>query len=273
MTMATLFMRFTSHASSPVYPVRERLDVFSDGQAVLWVTAAADAEERNRCGSFLARLDGPEMEAALALAARLAGRPADQDHTMPRGVQVEENLLVEIDGVRRGFNLNYRHDETVPEELAHVLAFREKLLSDLRAAPLAVMAFDVRQVEVFGFPELVFTCRSVGSGSVEFLFEPGSLGIRRRGADGWQPAWQHPGDMDMGLIGKLGILVDGLYAPAVLTPGETGRLVVPLEAGLETGSENEGLWARLEGRVRLVGPGYEDREFSDDAFVLECKLA
>ena len=271
MIVDDLMLRFTYRAADPRYPVREELLVFSDGRAALWVTAAAEPERRAQSGSYLAQLNAEELAHARALAERLLRLPEDAAHSPARGFQVEENLLVSAGGERRGFNLNYQHGETPHEAVAEALSLRTALLAKLRAAPAAVVGLETRLAEAHGVPELVFVCTGLGTGPVTFVFDPDSLVVQGRGAGGWRVVWQQSGDMGMGLVGKMGVLVDGLYAPADLDPGTMGVLVKVLEmAPAATGDER--LWARMEGRIRLVGPGYEESDFPDQSFVIECPL-
>lgn len=255
----------------PRYPAQERLAVFPDGQAVLWRTKAANPAERNQAGTFALALQAERLEQARQIAQALAELPEDAQQGDFRGA-LQESLLAQMGDVRQGHTLNRSVLSPLPEALEPALALREALLVELRAAPLAVVELSATQIKTGRGPELSFRCGGLGSQAVEFLFSPECLSIWQRGPQGWQQVWQNSAEMTMGLLGPLGVLVDGLYSPATINPGAYGRVLLPLEAALPAPDPAESLWGRLEGAVLLCGPGHEEQLFPDTPFVLECAL-
>jgi hypothetical protein len=267
--MDNILLRFEFLATESRYPVQETLALFPDGQVCLWSTAAESLEDRRRAGTFTLQLNYPRLEEAHQIAQALMALPGDLQQGDFRGA-VLESVSVQGEAGIRGHLLNRSQAHPLPVELQPALALRERLLEAVRGAPLAVVELSARQASSGGKPALAFACRSLGSQAVEFLFNPSSLCAWQRGPQGWRRAWQITGELSMGLLGPMGVLVDGLYAPAELAPGAQASLLITLAERLP--EADEGYWAALQGEIRLLGPGYEEESSPGTPFVVMSQV-
>ena len=80
--------------------------------------------------------------------------------------------------------------------------------------------------------------------------------------------WENESGLSMGLVGPMGVLVDGLYTPARLEPGAQAFLMLKPQVELPFPTEGEALAAVLQGTIHLVLPDEPVESFPEAPFVL-----
>jgi len=269
MSQALLTFRVLSY--DPGYRIDETLSLFDDGQAVLWSTAAQQLANRHQAGTYVHSMDQNDQDEVMALSRWLVENPGDPSRGRGRGA-VSENMLAWFDGQQVGHSLNDSYDDPLPEAYWPVAALRARLLDAVRESPQSVVALAPRQGVNAGHPAIFFDCQNPGQEAVAFLFDPASLAVIARQRSGQRAVWKPERELTMGMIGEMGVLVDGLFSPAELAPGRTGTLVFPLAEALPELENDAVYWANFGGQIRLTGPGFEAETFPSTRFELACQV-
>jgi hypothetical protein len=270
--MSQALLTFRTLSYDPGYRIDETLALFDDGRAALWSSAAQKLEDRHQAGTYVVSMDQSGQDEVLELSRWLVENPGDPGRGRGRGA-VSENVLARFDGQEVGHSLNESYDDPLPEAYAPVKQLRARMLDAVRGSPLAVVSLNARQDVNAGRPAIYFNCQNPGKDGVVFLFDPASLGVSVRQPSGQHTVWQPGHELTMGLIGELGVLVDGLYAPAELAPGKAGRLLFPLTEALPVLEKDASYWAHLGGQIQMAGPGFESETFPSTPYELACPLS
>jgi hypothetical protein len=234
----------------------ERLSITAAGAIWLWVTAAADDHRPEAVGTYRSAASAGQLADASRLADALggAGPEAPADH--PFVVLVEGPF-----GRRRLVPGNAEGDD------AAALALLDELTATALEEPLAVATASATLV-AGGQGGVAILVSSIGREPVQLRLDPetASVGFERRGGDAeWEPLPRPR----VGLVDVSANLLDGLIAPAVIAPGVTGALTVPVSASPDGVSS---LALRLGGSIELRGPGWE-MGIPTERFVIRSRSA
>ncbi len=216
MNTSTPLLTFVYTLDHP-WPVRERTDVYPDGQLHHFVQGAMDPNRRNQAGQYVFQLSDTRLDNVYALARALLTLPPQKNQTRPEGVQV--SLNVTLDNQSQSHSLSVGFPPTDPV-LAEALQMGHTLLIAAMNHPLAVVKLSLLLRNT-----AIFVLENIGSESVQFLLQPEELALIHN--EDQQTVWQNSEDTLMGLVDGLGRLVDGLHAAAILPPQSKATLALP----------------------------------------------
>ncbi len=215
----------------------ERLALYSDRSAWLWVQAAADPGRADRVGSFRAAVDGRRIQEAEALWAALAAAPdaAASVHGPEATVAGPDGSLLSLFAGQPGPG-------------AALLALLDSLTAEAVRNPVAAARFVLARVPDTGVGGFALIVEGEGEQAVQFVLDPGAFVLSLSEANG-EGERQGVGPLPIGLIGPDGDLVDGLHGTARLAPGSRAAAVLPVRAEAPRDARVE-----VGGRIALVGP-------------------
>lgn len=212
-----------TEADLPV-KVKEQLRVYENGRSYLHVQAAADANQRNQAGTYMAQLDKSGLETVQRIVDELLALPPQADGTFPDGIR--SSVTVSKGDASQSHLLPSQILASTPPILVQTAQEVKKLMAHVYSTPLAVMGLRAKVKSMSGKPPmLLLTCVSLGNEPVRFLFRPESLSVLADSSQGMVPIWQNSLPEQSGLIDGSGKLVDGVYTAATLMPGSSATAV------------------------------------------------
>lgn len=234
------------------YTVRETLHILPDGQVWYWSCGASDSRLRNRVGTFHYAMESARLSGWLQLAEDIQNLPPYQLNTargVPRmTVHVGEHAFAHYPGGGGPTPLQAAY--------GHVL----QVLSRVEESPLSVIQMSIRAQQTalpnHGSTNALFQFENIGTRPVVFMLRPETFGLMGITGTSKTFGWQNTDGNIMGLIKGMGELVDGIYTPAEMAPGEKAtvaflNVVQPAQArtALSGGVEGTIAFVRSEGQL------------------------
>lgn len=230
MPTTTPLLTFLYTADHP-WPVREKTQIYEDGQLIHLIQGAIDPDQRNQAGYYIFHLTADQQKAVRHLAESLAALPSQANQTRPEGVQISLQATLNEQTQTHSISLGFPPSHPV---LAEALILGQTLRNEALGHPRHVLKLSLKIA-----PTPVFIVESIGTEPITFLLQPETLALM----NGVEPMWQNEAHSLMGLVDGMGRLVDGLHAAATLAPQSKATLALP------TLSHNvsPSWYARLEG--------------------------
>lgn len=230
MPTTTPLLTFLYTADHP-WPVREKTQIYEDGQLIHLIQAALDPDHRNQAGFYIFHLSADQQKAVRHLAESLAALPSQANQTRPEGVQISLQAIWNGQAQTHAITLGFPPSHPV---LAEALILGQTLRNEALGHPRHVLKLSLKIA-----PTPVFIVESIGTEPITFLLQPETLALM----NGVEPMWQNEAHSLMGLVDGMGRLVDGLHAAATLAPHSKATLALPMVPYAASPS----WYARLEG--------------------------
>jgi hypothetical protein len=198
------------------YKVRDTMHVLDDGQVWFWSFGASDSRLRNRAGTFHFTLEPARRDVFRKLATEVAALPA---FAPPIGRGVPQ-LTVRVGTVTH----SHFPGAGGPAPMQAAYGQLVGAMSRAEESPLSVVQLSIRAQQPSlpnkGATNALFVFESIGSQMVQFLLRPETFGLMGITDTSKTFGWENNPNESMGLIKGMGELVDGIYQPAEMNPGE-----------------------------------------------------
>lgn len=241
--------------------VDDRLEVHDDGTIWRWSLAPARAERKDEAGTFRMSLAEAERDEVRRMAVDLArvgaGQPAPHGH-IERLVEIDDRLIELPDPRAAG-------------ELADASRRLDELAERALGSPLAVARLSASSASsAVDQTRLAFVFEALGSKPVRLVTPAGGYSLLAVRREGNREVFRGREEQTIGFLDEDGEELDGLRRPAVLAPGR--RATIVFRGGLAPQAGDARLVAIVEGKIGLLGPGFE-HDFPRSSFRLSVDVA
>jgi hypothetical protein len=266
------------------HEVEETLSIYDGGSVWYWSVKAPTQSQRNRAGTFKLELKDAELAAAKNMAGDLVKLPPQQV-TQARNA-IEVIVTASWEGDEQTHVLSASPETPLPPLLSLAHKLGEDLKERAVAKPLSVVRFQWElqggELRAGEAATAVFKAESVGVEQVSFLILPETLSLYARSEGQWEQWWQSSQPITMGFMDSKGKLLDGIFVPADIKPGATGKLYIvdlmlepPRMGSVEIGAKVEGYIALVypEGSPQALDAGVPQTPFLLESDPIEVSIS